>query len=76
MISDSLKGEYKLSKKIFLTIAGALAYVVLPLDLIPDFIPGIGYIDDLYVITWTIKNIGEELENYKGFINEKTRALK
>lgn len=30
-----------------LTIYGALAYFVLPLDAIPDFLPGAGYVDDL-----------------------------
>jgi uncharacterized membrane protein YkvA (DUF1232 family) len=30
-----------------LTIYGALAYFVLPLDAIPDLIPGAGYVDDL-----------------------------
>ena len=31
-------------------IYGALAYLVLPLDAIPDFLPGVGYTDDLSVI--------------------------
>lgn len=31
-------------------IYGALAYLVLPLDALPDFIPGVGYTDDLSVI--------------------------
>ncbi len=31
-------------------IYGALAYLVLPLDTIPDFIPGVGFTDDLSVI--------------------------
>ena len=28
------------------TIAGALGYLILPLDLLPDFIPFVGYSDD------------------------------
>lgn len=31
-------------------IYGALAYLVLPLDALPDFIPGVGYTDDLSVL--------------------------
>ncbi len=31
-------------------IYGALAYLIVPVDALPDFIPGIGYTDDLSVI--------------------------
>ncbi len=31
-------------------LVGALAYVVLPFDLIPDFIPFVGEIDDLVIV--------------------------
>lgn len=34
-------------KKTKLTIIAALGYFILPLDLIPDFVVGIGYTDDL-----------------------------
>lgn len=34
-------------KKVKATIIGALGYFILPLDLLPDFLVGIGYTDDL-----------------------------
>ncbi|MFD2045389.1 YkvA family protein [Ornithinibacillus salinisoli] len=37
--------------KVKATIAGALGYFILPIDLIPDVALGVGYIDDLGVIT-------------------------
>jgi len=80
IISDSIKGKYKIDKKTYLIIAGALMYVALPTDLIPDFIPGVGFIDDAFVIGATIKTIKDEIENYKRFLNEKidekTREIK
>ncbi|CAH0344562.1 YkvA family protein [Bacillus sp. CECT 9360] len=33
--------------KVKATIIGALGYFILPLDLIPDLVPGIGFTDDL-----------------------------
>jgi uncharacterized membrane protein YkvA (DUF1232 family) len=33
-----------------LVVLGVLAYVVLPTDLVPDFIPGLGYADDVAVL--------------------------
>ena len=36
--------------KVKATIMGALGYLILPLDLIPDFTPVVGYTDDLTAI--------------------------
>lgn len=33
-----------------LLVAGAIAYIIMPMDLIPDFIPFIGEVDDVYVL--------------------------
>jgi uncharacterized membrane protein YkvA (DUF1232 family) len=38
-------------------IAGALAYLVSPIDVIPDFTPIVGLVDDLAVITVAIAQI-------------------
>nr|WP_174734483.1 YkvA family protein [Mesobacillus harenae] len=32
------------------TIAGALGYFILPIDLIPDIVVGVGYVDDIAVL--------------------------
>ena len=36
-------------------LVGAFAYVVLPFDLIPDVIPGVGEIDDLVIVLATAR---------------------
>lgn len=33
------------------TIVGALTYVLLPVDSVPDFMPGVGYADDITALT-------------------------
>jgi uncharacterized membrane protein YkvA (DUF1232 family) len=33
-----------------LLVAGAIAYIAMPLDLIPDFIPFLGEVDDVYIL--------------------------
>jgi len=45
-------------------VVGALIYFITPIDLIPDFIPFFGYLDDLGVIMATIKFLGKELVPY------------
>lgn len=50
-----------------LTIAGALGYFILPVDLIPDLMPGVGYVDDFSVLMAAIfqvlVHIDEDVKN-------------
>ncbi|SDO03568.1 YkvA family protein [Alkalicoccus daliensis] len=48
-------------KQAKLTIAGALGYLILPVDLIPDMIPVIGFADDLAVIVYAVYQIGTHI---------------
>jgi len=40
-----------------LIVAGAIAYIVMPIDLIPDFIPFFGEIDDLYILILALQRL-------------------
>ncbi|SFJ75717.1 Protein of unknown function [Halobacillus dabanensis] len=54
-------------KKAKLTIAGALGYLILPLDVIPDFIPVVGFADDSAVIIYAVYQVLSHIdEDVKG----------
>ena len=40
-----------------LLVAGAVAYVLMPMDFIPDFIPFIGEVDDLFVLVLALQRL-------------------
>ena len=42
-------------------IAGALGYLILPLDAVPDFIPMLGIIDDISAIMLALKTLNQDL---------------
>ena len=66
MLGDIFTGKYK--KVPFGTIAaivGTLLYVLSPVDLIPDFIPVIGYLDDAAVLAACLNFTRFDVEEYK-----------
>lgn len=66
VIKDYWKGDYR--KMPFFSIAAivaALLYVINPFDIIPDFIPVIGYLDDAAVIAACLAMVRQDLHNYK-----------
>ncbi len=46
-------------------IAAAVAYVVFPLDAVPDFIPVVGLLDDAAVMAFIVDSLGELLDTYE-----------
>ena len=47
-----------------LSIVGAVLYFINPLDIIPDFIPGIGLLDDVTLLAWVYKSIENDVDDY------------
>ena len=47
----------QVSKKDKGIILGALGYFLLPLDLMPDFLPGVGYTDDIAALAFAIYKV-------------------
>ncbi len=65
MLKDYRMGVY--SNVPWFTIAAiafGLLYILNPFDIIPDFIPGIGYVDDFAVLTFSLRFIETDLHNY------------
>jgi uncharacterized membrane protein YkvA (DUF1232 family) len=64
---DALKGSYKLHPVNMGIIAGGLLYFIIPTDLIPDFIPLVGLVDDIALLTTIIKSMQGELQKYRNW---------
>lgn len=49
-----------------LVAIGALLYFILPVDLVPDVIPVLGYVDDAAVVTAAVSYLRTQLGKYRG----------
>lgn len=47
----------QISKKDKGIILGALGYFLLPFDMLPDFLPGVGYTDDIAALAFAIYKV-------------------
>jgi uncharacterized membrane protein YkvA (DUF1232 family) len=65
LIRDYQRAEYRdIPAPSLLSIIAALIYFVSPFDVIPDWIPVLGHIDDAFVISLALKSVRTELDTF------------
>jgi len=76
MLKDTKKGSYKnVPWFTIATIVMAFLYILNPMDLVPDFIPGLGYIDDVAILTLGVGWIESDLHRYLDWKVEKGEGI-
>ena len=68
--------EWRLEGRDRARILDALAYFVDPDDLIPDRIPGIGYLDDAIMVELVARELTHEIAAYEDFCEYRKRRPK
>ena len=67
-------GQYReVPKESLLKILASFVYFVSPIDLLPDFLPVLGLTDDLALLAWVVKSLGNDLAKFEEW--EKTGAV-
>ena len=70
MLSDI---EWRLPHQDATRVLNALAYFAEPEDLIPDHIPGLGFLDDAIMIELVARELRHEIEAYQDFCDYRER---
>lgn len=65
MLNAHVRGNYRsLSARSLGLLVLALFYFALPVDMVPDFIPFVGYVDDLSVLLGIYKSLQADIERF------------
>ena len=68
MLKDIFSGRYKgVPVGTIAAIVGTLVYVLCPADLIPDFLPVVGYLDDAAMLALCLKFTKYDVERYRAW---------
>jgi uncharacterized membrane protein YkvA (DUF1232 family) len=66
MVRSYITGEYReIQGSTIISGLAVLLYVLSPVDLIPDFIPVLGFLDDLSLISWFVGKFQVEITRYR-----------
>jgi uncharacterized membrane protein YkvA (DUF1232 family) len=75
LIRAYAKGEFREVpwQKLVLIVASIL-YFLTPIDVIPDFVVGLGYLDDAAVIAWVVSAVRSVLDDFLRWESAGSRA--
>ena len=76
LLKDRMAGQYtEMPWSVIAALVGALLYVLSPLDVIPDFIPVAGFLDDAAVFAAALAFAGRDLEKYRAWKREREGTI-
>ena len=73
MLSDSYNRKYKVPKKTVFVGIFALLYLINPIDIFPDFIPLMGFVDDIAALAFAASLIKDDLDKYRAWKTSEDR---
>jgi uncharacterized membrane protein YkvA (DUF1232 family) len=72
LIRANHRGEYRdIPARNLLVVVAALIYFVSPFDVIPDWVPVFGHIDDAFVVSLALKSVRGDLDTFMAWETSK-----
>lgn len=66
MVRAHINGTYRaFSATTMLTLVFTLVYFITPVDMIPDFIPALGFTDDISLVYFVFKNLADDIAKFR-----------
>ena len=75
IIREWIAGRFKVPLSKIAIIAATLAYIVTPFDIIPDFIPFVGYIDDTAAVAFAIEKLRSVIDDFNDYLRAQGKPV-
>ncbi|QIX60002.1 DUF1232 domain-containing protein [Hymenobacter lutimineralis] len=73
LVRNYISGDYRqIETGTIVSALGVLLYTLSPVDLVPDFIPVVGFLDDLALLSWFVEKFQGEITRFREW--EQTHA--
>lgn len=73
LVRNYVSGSYRqVETGTIVSALGVLLYTLSPIDLVPDFVPIVGFLDDLALLSWFVEKFQGEIIRFREW--EKTHA--
>lgn len=70
LLKSYVTGEYRdVSYETLALIMTSIIYFVMPFDVVPDFLLGLGYLDDAALLVWTFRSASDDLKQFVAWEN-------
>jgi uncharacterized membrane protein YkvA (DUF1232 family) len=77
LVSAYVAGSYRhIETSTIIAGLAVLLYALSPLDLVPEFVPVVGFLDDLALISWFISKFAEEIARFREWEMTSAAAVK
>ncbi len=75
LVMHTTTGRYQgMSGGSLVIVIAVLLYFLAPIDLIPDILPGVGYLDDITLIGWLFNTLSKELDIFDVWLKAYRRT--
>ena len=77
LVSAYVTGSYRhIETGTIIAGLAVLLYALSPIDLVPDFVPVVGFLDDLALISWFISKFAQEIARFREWEMTSAAAVK
>jgi uncharacterized membrane protein YkvA (DUF1232 family) len=76
LVRSYATGEYRqIQPGTIISGLAVLLYVLSPIDLVPDFIPVLGFLDDLSLVSWFIGKFHDEITRFRDWEQSTAQVI-